>query len=50
VGFSDSVPNSHNTPGFFGSWRKYPYFRSGTTIFTSIREGLFIVRTSRPIS
>jgi choice-of-anchor B domain-containing protein len=50
VGFFDSVPNSENTPGFFGSWSNYPYFKSGAIIFTSIREGLFIVRVSRPIS
>jgi choice-of-anchor B domain-containing protein len=50
VGFFDSVPNSDNTPGYFGSWSNYPYFRSGNIIFTSIREGLFIVRPSRPIS
>jgi choice-of-anchor B domain-containing protein len=50
IGFFDSVPNSENTPGFFGSWSNYPYFRSGTIIFTSIREGLFIIRPARPIS
>jgi choice-of-anchor B domain-containing protein len=50
VGYFDSVPNSDNTPGFFGSWSNYPFFRSGTIIFTSIREGLFIVRMGRPIS
>jgi choice-of-anchor B domain-containing protein len=50
VGFFDSVPNSDNTAGFFGAWSVYPYFRSGSLIFTSIREGLFIVRPSRPIS
>ena len=50
VGFFDSVPNSENTPGFFGSWSNYPYFKSGTIIFTSIREGLFIVRVARPVS
>jgi choice-of-anchor B domain-containing protein len=50
IGFFDSVPNSENTPGFFGSWSNYPYFRSGTIVFTSIREGLFIVRMGRPIS
>ncbi|HEX2168105.1 MAG TPA: choice-of-anchor B family protein, partial [Longimicrobiales bacterium] len=49
VGFFDSVPNSQNTPGFFGSWSNYPYFKSGTIVFTSIREGLFIVRLERPV-
>ena len=50
IGYFDSVPNSENVPGFNGSWSNYPYFRSGTIIFTSIREGLFIVRMGRPIS
>jgi choice-of-anchor B domain-containing protein len=50
VGFFDSVPTGDNTPGFDGSWSNYPYFRSGTIIFTSIKEGLFVVRMQRPIS
>ncbi len=50
VGFFDSVPNSPNSPVFNGSWSNYPFFRSGTIIFTSMREGLFIVRTQKPVS
>ena len=50
IGFFDSVPTGDNEPGFTGSWSNYPYFRSGTIIFTSIGEGLFIVKTRRPIS
>jgi choice-of-anchor B domain-containing protein len=50
IGYFDSVPNSDNTPGFQGSWSNYPFFRSGTIVFTSIREGLFIVRLQRPVS
>jgi choice-of-anchor B domain-containing protein len=50
VGFFDSVPNSDNTPGYSGSWSNYPYFPSGTVVFTSMREGLFVVRPRRPVS
>jgi choice-of-anchor B domain-containing protein len=50
VGHFDSVPGGDNSPGFEGSWSNYPYFRSGAIIFTSIREGLFVVRMQRPIS
>jgi choice-of-anchor B domain-containing protein len=50
IGFFDSVPTGNDEAGFNGSWSNYPYFRSGTIIFTSIGEGLFIVKTRRPIS
>jgi choice-of-anchor B domain-containing protein len=50
IGFFDSVPTGNNEAGFTGSWSNYPYFRSGAIIFTSIGEGLFIVKTRRPIS
>jgi choice-of-anchor B domain-containing protein len=50
IGFFDTVPTGNNEAGFVGSWSNYPYFRSGSIIFTSIGEGLFIVRTRRPIS
>ena len=50
IGFFDSVPTGSDEAGFNGSWSNYPYFRSGTIIFTSIGEGLFIVKTRRPIS
>ncbi|HUF49344.1 MAG TPA: choice-of-anchor B family protein [Longimicrobiales bacterium] len=50
IGFFDSVPVGDNEPGFTGSWSNYPYFRSGIIIFTSIGEGLFIVKPRRPIS
>ncbi len=50
IGYFDSVPNSPNAPTFIGSWSNYPYFESGTIVFTSIREGLFVVRVRRPIS
>ena len=47
VGFFDSVPVGENSPGFAGSWSNYPFFESGLIIFTSMREGLFVVRKSR---
>ena len=28
-----------------GSWSNYPYFESGAIIFTSMTEGLFIVKS-----
>src|SRR5690606_29956733 len=50
IGYFDSVPTGDNSAGFEGSWSNYPYFKSGTIIFTSIGEGLFIVKTRRPVS
>jgi choice-of-anchor B domain-containing protein len=47
VAFFDSVPVGENSPGFAGSWSNYPFFESGLIIFTSMREGLFVVRKSR---
>lgn len=43
IGYFDSVPETNNAV-FEGTWSNYPFFRSGTIIFSSIREGLFIVR------
>jgi choice-of-anchor B domain-containing protein len=40
----DTVPFGENVPGFAGSWSNYPYFKSGTIVVTSMREGLFIVK------
>jgi choice-of-anchor B domain-containing protein len=48
IGFLDSVPNSPNSPTFAGSWSNYPFFKSGTIVFTSMREGLFIVKYKQP--
>ena len=47
VGYFDSVPAGDNTPGFAGSWSNYPFFKSGVIVFTSMREGLFVVRRRR---
>jgi choice-of-anchor B domain-containing protein len=51
VGYLDTVPFGENVPGFAGSWSNYPYFKSGSIIVTSMREGLFVVRhrPERPI-
>jgi choice-of-anchor B domain-containing protein len=43
VGYFDTV-GGDNVAGFDGSWSNYPYFKSGTIIVTSVREGLFIVK------
>jgi choice-of-anchor B domain-containing protein len=50
VGFFDTVPWGKDAPGFAGSWSNYPFFRSGNIVVTSMREGLFILRQSRPVS
>ncbi len=48
IGFFDSAPFNNDDPGFSaaqsGAWSNYPFFKSGVVIFTSVREGLFIVR------
>ncbi|MGH7575148.1 MAG: choice-of-anchor B family protein, partial [Longimicrobiales bacterium] len=55
--FFDSAPYNDNGPGHSatqsGAWSNYPFFDSGIIIFTSVREGLFIVRVleePRPVS
>ena len=47
VGYFDSVPVGDNSPGYAGSWSNYPFFESGVIVFTSMREGLFVVRRAR---
>ena len=47
VGYFDSVPVGENSPGYAGSWSNYPFFESGVIVFTSMREGLFVVRRGR---
>ena len=44
VGFFDTVPAT-DQPGFDGSWSNYPFFESGVIVFTSRKEGLFMVRS-----
>jgi choice-of-anchor B domain-containing protein len=54
VAFFDTVPFGDNSPRFDGSWSNYPYFKSGTIIVTSGKEGLFLLKYTpagdRPIS
>ena len=47
VAYFDSVPVGDNSPGFAGSWSNYPFFESGLIVFTSMREGLLVVRKRR---
>lgn len=48
IGFFDSAPFNEDEPGHSatasGAWSNYPFFDSGVIIFTSVREGLFIIR------
>lgn len=48
VAFFDSAPVGDNEAGTSamasGAWSNYPFFESGLVVFTSVREGLFIVR------
>jgi choice-of-anchor B domain-containing protein len=50
IAFFDSAPYNDDEPGHSatqsGAWSNYPFFPSGVVIFTSVREGLFIVRVS----
>ena len=53
VGFFDSAPYNEDEPGHSatqsGAWSNYPFFESGIIVFTSVREGLFIVRVVDPV-
>jgi hypothetical protein len=44
------VPVGPNAPGFAGTWNNYPFFRSGTIVVGSLREGLFLLKQARPVS
>ncbi len=52
LAFFDSAPYNDDGPGTSagesGAWSNYPFFPSGLVIFTSVREGLFIMRVSPP--
>ena len=48
VGYFDTNPFGDNSPGFSGSWSNYPFFESGTVVVSSIGEGLFVLKRSRP--
>ena len=48
IAYFDSAPENDDGPGFSssesGAWSNYPFFGDGIVVFTSVREGLFIVR------
>jgi choice-of-anchor B domain-containing protein len=44
VSYFDVVPVGDNGPGFGGTWNNYPYFKSGTLLVSSAREGLFLLK------
>ena len=52
IAFFDSAPYNDDGPGFSatesGAWSNYPFFEDGLVIFTSVREGLFIMRVTPP--
>lgn len=54
IAFFDSAPYNENGPGHSssesGAWSNYPFFEDGLVIFTSVREGLFIMRVRPPVS
>lgn len=50
IGWFDTTPYGENPPGFGGgAWTAWPFFESGMIAVSSINEGLFIVRPSRPV-
>lgn len=53
VAYFDSAPFNDNGPGHSaaqsGAWSNYPFFKSGVVVFTSVREGLFLVRVREPV-
>ena len=46
VGYFDTSPTMDG-PGFSGAWSTYPFFESGTVIITSLREGVFFLRSKK---
>jgi choice-of-anchor B domain-containing protein len=47
-GFFDFYNGTVSNPPFNGAWNVYPYFDSGNVIFSSIEQGLFILRPNLP--
>jgi choice-of-anchor B domain-containing protein len=47
-GYFDSQPGNDSAE-FSGTWSNYPWFSSGTVVFTDIHDGLFIVRPRLPV-
>ncbi|MFW6089380.1 MAG: choice-of-anchor B family protein [Gemmatimonadota bacterium] len=56
IAFFDSAPLNDDEPGHSatesGAWSNYPFFEGDFVVFTSVREGLFIMRVAedRPVS
>jgi choice-of-anchor B domain-containing protein len=52
IGFFDSAPMNQDEPGHSatqsGAWSNYPFFKNGIIVFTSVREGLFVVKVMGP--
>jgi choice-of-anchor B domain-containing protein len=52
IGFFDSAPTNDDGPGHSaaqsGAWSNYPFFKNGLVVFTSVREGLFVVKVMGP--
>ena len=46
VGFFDTSPFMEG-PGFSGAWSTYPFFESGTIMITSLREGVFFLKSKK---
>ena len=46
VGYFDTAPTMEG-PGFSGAWSTYPFFESGTVMITSLREGVFFLRSKK---
>jgi hypothetical protein len=48
IAYFDSAPMNDDEPGHSatqsGAWSNYPFFPGGFVVFTSVREGLFIMR------
>lgn len=45
AGFFDTVPEGPDVAEFGGSWGNYPFFGSGLVAVTSMKEGLFVLKT-----
>lgn len=47
----DTTPYGENPPGLGGgAWAAWPFFESGMVVVSSMNEGLFILRTQRPVT
>jgi choice-of-anchor B domain-containing protein len=46
VGYFDTSPFMEG-PGFSGAWSTYPFFESGTVMITSLREGVFFLKSKK---